>query len=480
MNAVLTVLEAVDRQGEVTRIALQANIALEAGDTPRARSLFQQAAEIMESGVAGLKKSSERDLARFLVATHYYKGGHYDRAAKVCERIQEKRLPSRARHIYPPFLKTVRERSAPDYAEQCARILFGQKERVKKERDSSAAQKVIEILIENPYLLPHDQMANLRAKCAEVLGRQRAATLFFRDAWRFNPEDPTYLSSYLDSLCKEGKHAEAWAIIEEDLANCPGARSSINAMYVINAILVRDGRPNTVADQEKRQQRRADQWMFFETALRSYRSLAPEERKKLTLLMDFAFLFAWLASLELNDPRKQLETLNNWVEQRPYDPLPRVLRGMMAYPGDIANTDFREAIRLRSPDPLPYYYLAYQALGSRNFHECDGLCTSALQRNPEADIRALLLSWQAIARWNLGLDKPHQIRRLFDEARQLKPDDPVIASYAEAFKDHQGTPQVPVGLPLESEENRRERMRQYADGLQNKIIEGMNPIFSAA
>ena len=86
MNTVLTVLDAVDKQGEVTRIALEAQIALEAGDTLRAQSLFHQAAEMMESAVTGLKKASERDLARFLVATHYYLGGHYDRAARQGQR----------------------------------------------------------------------------------------------------------------------------------------------------------------------------------------------------------------------------------------------------------------------------------------------------------------------------------------------------------------------------------------------------------
>ena len=251
MNAVMTVFEAVGKQGEVTRIASEGQIAVQAGDTPRARPLFQQAAEMMESAVGDLKKPSERDLARFLVATHYYLGGHYDQAAKVCERIQEKRLPSRVRHLYPPFLKDVQERSAPDYADRYGEILFSQNEHVRNEGDPSAAQKVIEILMEHPYLIPHDQMANLRANCAVVLGRQRAASLFFRDAWRFDPENPSYLYSYLDSLCKEGRHAEAWAIVEEDLANHPGARSSINAMYVINAILVRDGRPNTIADQQE-------------------------------------------------------------------------------------------------------------------------------------------------------------------------------------------------------------------------------------
>ncbi|MGP0062456.1 MAG: hypothetical protein ACLQGP_02480 [Isosphaeraceae bacterium] len=476
----MNVLEAIDREGEVTRISAQGRIAIQEGDTVSSARLFQQAAELLEASVADLKKPSERDLARFLAASHYYYGGHYAQAAKVCERIQEKRLPSRVRHIYPPFLKNVRERSAPDYVSRYTGRLDGYYQRARNGGDPSAAQEVIEILMEHSYLLPHDQMAYVRATCAEVLGRQRAASLFYRNAWRFNPEHPNYLSFYLDSLCKEGRDAEAWAIVEEQLADDPGVGSSLNAMHVLNARLTRGGQADGVVDQQEVNQQRIELIKHFESALESFRSLTSTERMKISPWMEYAFMIVFVAYEASKDATNQLETLYRWIELRPDSPYPRVLRGIMTYPGDAADTDFRDAIRLQSPDPLPYYYLAYQALGSRNFHECDRLSTLALQRNPEADIRASILSWQAISRWNLGLDRPQQIRKLFDEARQLKPDDPVIASYAEAFDDHPETPHVSSALPLEGEEHRRERVRQYADELQRKSIEGMNPIFSAA
>ena len=104
----MNVLDVIDEKGEVTASPLEAQIALEDGDTIRSAQLFKQAGEMLESSVARLTKPSERDLARFLAATHYYKGGAYHEAARVCDRIQERRLPARVRHLYPPFLKDVR------------------------------------------------------------------------------------------------------------------------------------------------------------------------------------------------------------------------------------------------------------------------------------------------------------------------------------------------------------------------------------
>jgi tetratricopeptide (TPR) repeat protein len=230
MNAVMTVLEAVGQQGEVTLMASKAQIALQSGDTASCAHLYHQAAEMIESAVSSLKKPSERDLAQFLVATHYYLGGHYEKAAQVCEKIRVNRLPARYRHLYPPFLKDVKERSAPGYAARYRDRIDNAFGRAVKEGDRSAAQEVIEILKDHQFLLPRDRMAYVRARCCEVLGEQRTASSFYRAAWQFNPEEPNYLSSYLDSLCKEGKHAEARAIVEEDLANHPGVQSSIQAM----------------------------------------------------------------------------------------------------------------------------------------------------------------------------------------------------------------------------------------------------------
>ncbi len=210
----MNTLTVIDRHGEVTNVSLQAQIALEEGDTARSAQLFKEAGEMLESAVARLKKASDRDLARFLAATHYYKGGAYQEAARVCEMIRERRVPSHVRHLYLPFLKDVEERSSPDYAAKYKQILDDDYRRAVTQNDASAAQNAIDVLKDHQYILPHPFMAYVRAKCCEILGHQRAATLFYRDAWRFEPDEPGYLHDYLDSLRKEGRHEEPRAIAD--------------------------------------------------------------------------------------------------------------------------------------------------------------------------------------------------------------------------------------------------------------------------
>jgi tetratricopeptide (TPR) repeat protein len=465
MNA----LEAIDKEGEVTRVASEAQIALEAGDTARAGCLFRQAAKVLESSVSGQRRASERELARFLAATHYYKGGAHDEAAKLCRKIQERLLPTCVRALYPPFLKDVKERSAPDYAEKTRSIILNFYQSVINTGDISFCRRILELLADHPFLFPQERLAFMRAWCCKSLGRRRAASLFYRDAWRFGGNNSHYLTFYLVSLCEEERHLEAWAIVEDQLANNPGVRSSINAIMVM--VL----RENNVANQQGRRQYLADLLRHFEAALEAYRSLGTTERTAIAQLMDYAFSITRIAYWELNDTGKQLETLNRWIELRPDSIKPRILRGMMTYPGEDANDDFRLAIRLGSTDPWPYYFLAHEALISNDFRECDRLCALALQQDPAPEIRATLLAWQAISRWNLGPSDPREIRALFAEAGRLKPDDPQIIRYAIAFNDEGMAPGMSPPPRLEGNGHWRERAgEQYAVELRKRGTEEMS------
>jgi hypothetical protein len=80
----------------------------------------------------------------------------------------------------------------------------------------------------------------------------------------------------------------------------------------------------------------------------------------------------------------------------------------------------------------------------------------------------------AIARGNLGLPKS-DIHKLFDEARRLKPDDPLIASYAQAFDQNQRTSIVPSVPSFGSEGYLRERAEHYLNELSRRGIEEMSP-----
>jgi hypothetical protein len=339
----MNVLGVIDRNGEVTNVALEAQVALQNGDTTRSAHLFNKAGEMLESSVERLAKASDRDLARFFAATHYFKGGAYQETARVCGKIREQRLPARFRHLYPPFLKDVRERSAPDYVAGYDRVLRADFQKAIGHDDPSAAQRVIDILKDHPYILKRPFMAYVRARCCEVLGIRQVATSFFRHAWRFEPDNPLYSLAYLDSLCKEGKHVEAWAVVEERLEQHSGALSSIYAMSVINAILERDRAASTPVDEQVR--RREELLRHFASALGACQSMAPAERSAIAPQIDYAFLIAWVPYTEAHDVAEQMILINRWIELNPDSPHPRVLRRMITDSGEASAGDAREGIR---------------------------------------------------------------------------------------------------------------------------------------
>jgi tetratricopeptide (TPR) repeat protein len=468
----MNVLDTIDEKGAVTGVALEAQIALEAGDTIRSAQLFKQAGEMLESSVARLAKPSERDLARFLAATHYFKGGAYNEAARICDRIHTRRLPARVRHLYPPFLKDVRERSAPIYTTKYEMIIKDYYRRV-RDGDRDAAQKAIDLLIAHPYLLPRERMAHWRARCCNVLGLSRSATLFYRDAWLFDPDDLYSLVPYLDSLCKEERYAEAWKVVEGQLANRPSVQSSIYAILVAHRQL-------SAAKDIDREQLLTTLSNHFDRALESYRAIPNDKRMRLALLMD------WGASLtsdiyrELKALDRYQEIVDRWIDALPDSASARVVRGIATYPGESSRKDLYEAIRLKSSEPWPYYLLAQEALLSGDFQECDRLCSQALKRNRRLDIRANLLSWQAFSRWELGLSPSREIRRLFAEARKLKPDDPLIANYARAFEENGRASDPPSHIPPEEDRQWREQAERYVNEYSMKRFEETIPILDAS
>lgn len=467
----VNVLEAIDKDGEVNRIASEAQVALEKGDSPRARTLFKRAAELLEAGIPSLARPSERDLGRFLAATHYYKGGFYTQASKLCGKIREDRLPARVRPLYPPFLRDVRAREAPDYSKKTVEAISGRFIKAKLQGDVAASGQVLQLLRDHPYLFPPAQVAFARAGCCEVLGQRRAASLFFRDAWLFAGPDSNFLLLYLASLCVEARHSEAWAIIENELAQRPGVRSFVNALYV------RSRQDDALSDPAERRKSRVDRLRYFESTLDAYKELPTRGREELALLMDYAFGSAWAIYLEAQDISMQLETLNRWSELRPNSPDPWMLRGMLTYPDRSSEEDFRVAIRLRSPDPRPAFFLAHAALVRSDFLNSDHLCEQALRNGPSPTIRAILLTWQAISRWNLGGRDRREIEVRFDEARRLDPDNLQILHYADAFELHSSDRSLPPAPAYDGNGQWREWAReQYAEEPRRRSAEGLNRI----
>ena len=61
------------------------------------------------------QNEESRNLLMFLAATQYYRGGLYQDAARLAERIAPTTLPANTRNLLPDFLRDVRDRSSAGY-----------------------------------------------------------------------------------------------------------------------------------------------------------------------------------------------------------------------------------------------------------------------------------------------------------------------------------------------------------------------------
>jgi hypothetical protein len=178
----MTPLGIIDASGEASRAATEGLAAIGTGDTDRAAALLKTAGEILEARSAKTRKPSDKHLIRFLAASQYYHGGHYQRAQELARKIEARRLVGETRALFKKFVRDVRDRSASNYRSRMMSAL----QRAWRAKDY---EKVIKILQDHPYVLPRGKMALLRAYCCQALADPRAAAIFFEDARKFEPEN---------------------------------------------------------------------------------------------------------------------------------------------------------------------------------------------------------------------------------------------------------------------------------------------------
>lgn len=160
-----------------TLAAAEALAALGVGDTALARQKYAEAGGILEREMKARHGGGEKQLLRFLAATQYYKGGDYQKAQELAQKIDAGALPKNVRGLLPQFLKDVKLRAAPGYAIGIRRTLHSlwleQKPR-----------EAIAILQEHPFVVDAIVLALLRAELCDQLPDYRAAALFFVAALR--------------------------------------------------------------------------------------------------------------------------------------------------------------------------------------------------------------------------------------------------------------------------------------------------------
>jgi tetratricopeptide (TPR) repeat protein len=172
----------VDKDGSATRTSAEGEMALATGDTALAREKFAAAGEILLRNMGAVYKAADKHLLRFLAATQFYKGGHYQRALDLSEKIQARLLPKNVRDLLPPFLRDVKHRSSSGY-------VVGIRQRLIQLWEGKRPNEILVLLQDHPYVFRPAALAYFRAVACEDIGDFRAAALFFADAIRGAPSD---------------------------------------------------------------------------------------------------------------------------------------------------------------------------------------------------------------------------------------------------------------------------------------------------
>ncbi len=161
-----------------TRAAAEGLVALGVGDTALARQKYAEAGAILEREMKVRHGGGEKQFLRFLAATQYYKGGDYQKAQELAQKIDAGALPKNIRGLLPQFQKDVKLRAAPGYAASIRRTLHSL-------WLAHKPREAIAILQEHPYVLDATALALLRAELCDRLPDYRAAALFFATALRY-------------------------------------------------------------------------------------------------------------------------------------------------------------------------------------------------------------------------------------------------------------------------------------------------------
>jgi tetratricopeptide (TPR) repeat protein len=415
-------LTAIDNPKIVEQTA-EAEIALRQGDTDRARALYEEAGKRIETAAQAHRKPSDKALDWFIAASQYYRGGLYQKAGQLCNRIQKTLLPSAMRPLYDQFFRDVRERERSDYVERIRKqLLTAWPER--------RYQDILDVLKDHPYIYPPPALAFLRAVCCEELGEFQAAALFHADAWRFSGERDTALlflsATYSFALIHNREWEKAHEYIEQQMKRLPHALTYANASLMHYHLACK-------AAPEERNVLLRKQIECIDKARDQLRSCEPLQRSRDACgLMMIALEAAAFGLLQLEEPARALEMSNEAVNLLPTSADSLVVRGLITYPNAAAVQDFQEAIRRGSKSPLPFLFLAHAALENADETSAVSWCESGLQHNPSDDLRARLLELLAIARARLG-ESADAVNQLFAQASQLDPDNPRIRHNAEVF-----------------------------------------------
>lgn len=127
------------------------------------------------------------------------------------------------------------------------------------------------------------------------------------------------------------------------------------------------------------------------------------------------------ALLHVGQQEHGLAELSAAVDANPDSAQALAARGLETYPSDDGIRDLERAVELDPTSLWPTYYLAHHYIQTHDWRRAEELSSAALRLEPQSPMRANLLEWQAIARFQNGGDLA-EARAQFGAALELAPD----------------------------------------------------------
>jgi tetratricopeptide (TPR) repeat protein len=299
------------------------------------------------------------------------------------------------------------------------------KEAIRKARDGEDDIALLALLRQGAAGFPPAAIAFLRAKAYERLGHLLPAIRFMRFAAETTSEDDAYSVS-LVRLLHDARQPEEALKAAQGAAFAPTRTAHSRILFGV--------------------------WMYQCTeflspkdrriALGQTRSLLEDTLQGVDAVSltpgDAAFGYAALGRCYegLERRSKALDAYNRALERNPEEDVALVRRGFLQQPSDPAAAvrDFQVAVQNRTSSPLPYLFLAREALLAGLSQECLDLCGNLLRLQSTEKMRAAGWEFIAIAR-SLQRAPDRDVEAAFRQAMQLDPTNDRIQENFRLFQE---------------------------------------------
>lgn len=349
----------IDPSGQAQTFDGLAGRALLCGDTKLAREYHDKAARIYERQVHNLRKRSDKDALRYQAAMQYYLGGFYDKALKLCRKIQADMLPNRFRDSYPNFVKAVNERAKPDYAQKVRGQLI-------RNLQNLEYQQGLDLLKEHQYVIENEaDLASLRGYCCERLGEYRVAAIFFADALRKSPEKPGGVLLYTAGpvgLIGKNNVNEVWDYAQQLVNNLP------HSLTYLSAAIVRFNQAVQIEEAARNRPLYEEQLQLFQEAEKRFSELPESIQRDLASreLMLRGFAEAVIACQNMGKVKEAQIILERAIAFAPNNSLLRSLESTMKGPHPDTEKASQTVIEFgkRITNDLPQWHSVFAQLAA--------------------------------------------------------------------------------------------------------------------